>query len=74
MEHVRFDQQRVCKSTYAAELPSALDLTGLAPAILGTPTERLLDVWTPMELLEIHNFGSVRRSMRAVCERMSRGR
>ena len=57
MEHVRFDQQRVCKSTYAAELPSALDLTGLAPAILGTLTEGLLGVWTPMELLEIHNFG-----------------
>ena len=35
VEHVCRKQQRICRSTYAAELHSALDLTGLALLILG---------------------------------------
>ena len=57
MEHVCRKQQRVCRSTYAAELHSALDLTDLALLILGTLTEVLLGAQTPLGMLEIHNSG-----------------
>ena len=57
IEHVCRKQQRVCRSTYAAELHSALDLTGLALLILGTLTEVLLGAQTPLGMLEIHNSG-----------------
>lgn len=57
IEHVCKKQQRICRSTYAAELHSALDLTGLALLILGTLTEVLTGAKNPVELLEIHNNG-----------------
>ena len=57
IEHVSKKQQRVCRSTYAAELHSALDLTGLALLILGTLSEVLLGAKSPLEMLEMHNAG-----------------
>ena len=57
IEHVCKKQQRICRSTYAAELHSALDLAGLALLILGTLTEVLTGAKNPIELLEIHNNG-----------------
>jgi hypothetical protein len=57
IEHVCKKQQRICRSTYAAELHSALDLAGLALLILGTLTEVLPGAKNPVELLEIHNNG-----------------
>jgi hypothetical protein len=40
--HMCKKKKRVCRSTYAAELHSALDLSGLALLILGTLSEVLL--------------------------------
>ena len=58
IEHVCKKQQRICRSTYAAELHSALDLTGLALLILGTLTEVLTGAKTAIELLDVHNSGA----------------
>ena len=58
VEYVCRKQQTICRSTYAAELNSALDLTGLALLILGTLTEVLTGALGPIQLLEVHNRGA----------------
>jgi hypothetical protein len=57
LEYVCKKQNHVCRSTYAAELHSALDLCGLAFLINQTLTEVLSGVMGPAQLLEIHNSG-----------------
>jgi hypothetical protein len=57
LEYVCKKQNHVCRSTYAAELHSALDLCGLALLINQTLTEVLSGVMGPSQLLEIHNSG-----------------
>ena len=58
VEHVCRKQQRICRSTYSAELRSALDLTGLALLILGTLAEVLTGALGPIQLLDVHNSGA----------------
>ena len=57
LEHVCKKQNHVCRSTYAAELHSSLDLLGLALLMNQTVTEVLLGPMTPPELLECYNNG-----------------
>ena len=51
LEHVCRKQNHICRSTYAAELHSALDLLGLAMLINQTLTEVLVGVSGPNALL-----------------------
>lgn len=48
-------QNHVCRSTYAAEIHSALDLVGLGMLIQSTITEVLTGTLSALELLEVHN-------------------
>ena len=45
----------MCRSTYAAEIHSALDLLGLGMLIQGTVTEMLTGTLSANQLLDVHN-------------------
>jgi hypothetical protein len=57
LEHVCKKQNHICRSTYAAELHSALDLLGLAMVINQTLTEVLVGVSGPDKLLDSFQNG-----------------
>ncbi|CAE7261221.1 pol [Symbiodinium sp. KB8] len=57
LEVVSKKQSRICRSTYAAELFSALDLTGLAMTINAALTEVLMGNMSPTQLVELQDRG-----------------
>ena len=57
LEYVSKKQSKVCRSTYAAELHSALDLMGLATIINSAMTEILTGPKTAVELARIQDSG-----------------
>ena len=57
LECVSKKQSKVCRSTYAAELHSALDLMGLASIINSAMTEILTGVKSASELVQLQDTG-----------------